>query len=97
MQQRAIKEKAEADKDSNFLDDDSENDSGITTDDYSGDEAPAGAAPAEEPANREAQKAAKSVAKRENMALARRVGETNKGEPPEFDHVLCFVEPMHLT
>ena len=87
LQQRAVKEKAKADKDSNLLDDDNENDSGTTTDDYSSDEAPAGAAPAKEPANREAQKAAKSVAKGENMALAGRVGKTNKGEPPEFDPV----------
>ena len=86
--QRQINEKAEADKDSNFFVDDDENESGTTTDDCSGDdEAPAGAPAAEEPANKETQKAAKSVAKRENMALARRVGETNKGEPPEFDPV----------
>ena len=86
--ERALKEKAEADKDSNFFgdEDESDKDSGTTTDDYTGDDEAAGAA-TKEGKFAKAKKAAKSVAKREKMALARRVGEANKGDPPEFDPV----------
>ena len=88
--ERVLKEKA--DKDSNFFgdEDDSDKESEGTTDEYSddepADEEPAGAAP-EVGKFAKAKEAAKSVAKREKMALARRVGEANKGDPPEFDPV----------
>jgi hypothetical protein len=77
-----------ADMESNFVEDEDDRDkeSEGTTDEYSDDEEPAGAAP-EAGKFAEAKEAAKSVAKREKMALARRVGETNKGDPIEFDPV----------
>ena len=79
-------------KDAAFLTDGDGDESEDSTDSY-GDEEDAGAASEREPApappeNERAKRTAcgrKSQAKRDKMALKRRVGETNKGDPPEFD------------
>jgi hypothetical protein len=79
-------------KDAAFLTDGDGDESEDSTDSY-GDEEDAGAVSEPEPApappeNERAKRTAcgrKSQAKRDKMALKRRVGETNKGDPPEFD------------
>ena len=76
-----------------FTDGDGDDDSEDSTDAYSDhadaatdaedkEEAPA---PAENERVKRAAAGRKSVVKREKMALKKRVGETNKGDPPEFD------------
>jgi hypothetical protein len=92
---RITKEKEENEKDALFFSDGdgSDDDEDKSTDEYSdaGDavapaedkeEAPA---PAENARNKRVAPARKSVAQRSKMALKKRVGETNKGDPPEFD------------
>jgi hypothetical protein len=95
MLARLAKEKEENINDANFFDDGDGDDSDEdkSTDEYSdaGDaaapaennaEAPA---PAENARDKRVAAGRKSVAQRSKMALKKRVGETNKGDPPEFD------------
>ena len=95
MLARLAKEKEENINDANFFDDGDGDDSDEdkSTDDYSDQEAAAAPAendaeapaPAENARDKRVAAGRKSVAQRSKMALKKRVGETNKGDPPEFD------------
>jgi hypothetical protein len=92
---RLEKEKEEARRDASFFfDGDGDDDDEVeSTDEYSDEGEPAAAgedqgeapAPAESARNKRVAAGRKSVAQRCKMALKKRVGETNKGDPPEFD------------
>ena len=91
---RHAKELEETRKDANFFNDgdgdDSDDDK--STDEYSegepaapGEDEGEAPAPAENARHERVAAGRKSVAQRSKMALKKRVGETNNGEPPEFD------------
>ena len=94
MNVRLAKEKKERDKDAAFFTDgDGDDDDVVSTDEDSdargaasdAEDKEEAAAPAVNQRDKRAAAGRKSVAQRSKMSLRKRVGETNKGDPPEFD------------